>query len=169
MAGLLSHGASAAVVETRVHGDAGDDYIVSCDAGPFTADYAAETASGESPESPYAVARGADKGLVRLMSRGGTPTQHYIVPRGDIRAIVKVRVDSVILDRADLVFTAPHLILIHTATADAGVFTSSDVYELPYRAGGHADTAAVRSNRDLLQMLNLGLSAYRSRGNICVR
>ena len=61
--------ASAAVVSKRFPSDIdGVDLIVSCEPGPIATDYAAETASGAPLSDPYAVTRGADEGLVNLMS-----------------------------------------------------------------------------------------------------
>jgi hypothetical protein len=163
IAGVLSsqllQGAFAAAIAKRVHGDGGD-FVVACDAGPFTADYAAETASGVPLASRYAVERGADKGLVRLMARGGRRVQKYEIPRAVIRALVRVKLDADIPDRADLVFTTKGLTLVHTATADGGIFTDSDVYQLPYSQDGGVDDSPDRLSRDLREMLRLGLSVY---------
>jgi hypothetical protein len=157
----LLRNASAAVVTEHVHSAAADsDFIVSCDAGPIAADYAAETASSVKLTDPYAVQRGADKGLVSLMSQGGVRARRYIVPHRLIHAIVSVQYDQVIPDRADLVFTIQDLMLIHPATDGAGIFTTSDVYRLPYDATGSVDRKPLRQNEDLLRMLDLGLSFY---------
>jgi hypothetical protein len=87
--------ASAAAVTKHVHSDAADsDFIVSCDSGPIAADYAAETASGVPLTDPYAVQRGADKGLISLMSQGGVRARRYIIPHHLIRAIVRVQYDQ---------------------------------------------------------------------------
>jgi hypothetical protein len=153
---------SAAVVTKHVYGDAADsDFIVSCDSGPIAADYAAETASGVPPTDPYAVQRGADKGLISLMSQGGVRAKRYIIPHDLIRAIVRVQYDQVIPDRVDLVFTTKDLMLIHTSTGNAGVFTTSDVYQLAYDGTGRVDRKPLQQNEDLLQVLDLGLSFYR--------
>jgi hypothetical protein len=129
--------ASAAIVTKHVHSDAADsDFIVSCDSGPIAADYAAETASGVPLTDPYAVQRGADKGLIRLMSQGGVRAKRYIIPHHLIRAIVRVQYDELIPDRVDLVFTMTDLMLIYTWTSNAGVFTTRDIYQLPYDGTG---------------------------------
>jgi hypothetical protein len=153
--------AYAAVMTKRVHSDAaGGDFVVSCDSGPIKADYAPETEAGVPPTDPYAAERGANEGLVRLMSQGGRRTKRYVIPHHLIRAIVRVSFDAVALDRVDLVFTKGDLALVHTATADAGIFTESDVYRLPYSRVGGVDRKPLQQNEDLLQMLDLGLSSY---------
>ena len=153
--------ASAAIITKPVHSDgAGGDFIITCDAGPITADYAAESASDLPLTDPYAVQRGADKGLVRLMNEGGRRTKRYIIPHDLIRAIVRVKLDADILDRVDLVFTTTDLMLIHTSAAGAGIFTGSDVYQLPYSPVRGVDRKPLQNNQDLLQALDFGLSFY---------
>jgi hypothetical protein len=159
---------SAAIVSKRVHdGVSGSDTIVTCNSGPIGANYVAETASGVKLTDPYAVARGADKGLVHLMDQGGRRAKRYIVPRGQIRAIVSLKDDAAVLDRADLVFTDKELIVVHTATANAGIFTYSEVYHLPYRESGEVDRTALQGHPDLMQTLDLGLSFYQPPGREC--
>ena len=165
---VLPQNASAAVMTKRVHSDvAGVDFIVSCTPGPIAADYQAETGSGVTSTDPYAVQRGADKGLVTLMSEGGRRTKQYIIPQHLIRAIISVKYDVTIPDRVDLVFTPRHLVLIHTSTASAGIFTESDVYQLPYSGGRGVDRKPLQDNQELLQMLDLGLSFYQPRNATC--
>jgi hypothetical protein len=157
----LLQDASAEVVTKHVHSDAADsDFIVSCDAGPIAADYAAGTAAGVPLTGPYAVQRGADKGLISLMGQAGVHARRYIIPHHLIRAIVRVEYDQVIPDRVDLVFTAKDLMLVHTSTSNAGIFTTSDVYRLPYDGNGSVDRKPLQQNEDLLRMLDLGLSVY---------
>ena len=169
---------AAAATTKHVHSDAaGGDFIITCDAGPITADYTAKTESGIPLTDPYAVERGADKGLVRLMSEGGRRAMRYVVPHARIRAIVRVKADQTIPDWADLIFTRTGLTLVHTATANAGIFTDSDVYQLPYGqlpygqlpygpAGG-IDKAGLKDAPDLLRMLDLGLQVYDPRKVAC--
>jgi hypothetical protein len=166
--GIARQDASAAVITKHVHSDAADsDFIISCESGPVTADYAAETASGVPLTDPYAVQRGADKGLIHLMSQGGVPAKRYIIPHHLIRAIVTVQYDQLIPDRVDLVFTTQDLRLIHTSTGGAGIFTTSDVYQLPYDGSGSVDRKPLQQNEDLLQMLDLGLSFYQPLKDKC--
>jgi hypothetical protein len=165
---VLPQNASAAVMTKRVHsGVAGVDFIVSCAPGPIAADYQAETGSGVKLTDPYAVQRGADKGLVTLMSEGRRRTKQYIIPQHLIRAIISVRYDETVPDRVDLVFTRKHLVLIHISTASAGIFTESDVYQLAYSGGRGVDRKPLQDNQELLQMLDLGLSFYQPRNATC--
>jgi hypothetical protein len=153
---VLQRDASAAVITKHVHSDtAGGDFIISCDSGPITADYAAETASDVPLTDPYAVERGADRGLVHLMNQGGTPAKVYFIPHDLIRAIVSVKYDADVLDRVDLVFTTGDLMLIHTSATGGGIFTGSDVYQLPYTPVQGVDRKPVQSGQDLLQALDL--------------
>jgi hypothetical protein len=164
----LFQDASAAVVTKRVHSDAADsDFIVSCDSGPRAVDYEAETASGVPLTDPYAVQRGADKGLISLMSKGGVRAKRYIIPHHLIRAIVRVQYDQLIPHRVDLVFTTKDLMLIYTSTSNAGIFTTSDIYQLPYNGTGSVDHKPLQQNEDLLQMLDLGLSFYQPLKDKC--
>ena len=159
--------ALAAPVTRRVHGEGvGGDVVVACDAGPFAADYKAETASGVPLNGPYARARGADKGLVHLMSQGGRATKAYIVPRRLIRAIVRVdEVDSP--NHVDLVFTGRDLRVIHSWNANAGIFTVSDVWRLRVGRGGHVDTAPLRDDEEVQRSAELGLAAYQPGAGVC--
>jgi hypothetical protein len=165
---LLPREASAAAVTKVVQTKTGDRFIVSCDIGPITADYAAETSSGVPSSDPYVVSRGGSGGLIRLMNQGGKQTQQYTLPHGDIRAIVRVKFDATALDRGDLVFVPQHLVFVHTTTADSGIFTTSDVYELPYGKSGGAGGKLLQGNDDLQLLLNIGLSSYRPADNTCV-
>jgi len=172
IAGLLSlvpvQQGYAGPITKRLHGDGGD-YTVACDTGPFAADYVAETASGVPLTSAYAVARDADKGLVRLMAEGGRRVKEYQIPHGLIRALIRVKRDADIPDRADLVFTVRGLILVETSTANAGIFTDSDVYQLPIGRDGKVQDGSLRGvPDDLREMLRLGLSAYDIRAARCL-
>jgi hypothetical protein len=67
----------------------------------------------------------------------------------------------------DFVFTTQDLRLIHTSTGSAGVFTTSDVYQLPYDGSGSVDRKPLQQNEDLLQMLDLGLSFHQPLKDKC--
>ncbi len=158
---VLPQDGAAAAITKRVHSDrTGEDFLVSCDAGPIDADYVAETSSGVKLTDPYAVARGADKGLVMIMSQGGKRAKRYIIPHRLISAIVRIQYDQDLLDRVDLVFTTGAVMLIHTSTANAGIFTISGVYEMPYGHSGKLDRKTLQGQQDLPQILDLGLSLY---------
>jgi hypothetical protein len=163
---MSSLDASAALITKQVRGHGGD-FILVCDAGPFTADYVAETASGVPLNSAYAIERGADKGLVRLMDEGGRRVKKYQIPSHLIRAVVQAKRVADIPDRADLVFTTTTLTLVRTSTANGGIFTDSDVYQLPYSREGGVKDGPVHRSQDLRDMLRLGLSVYDMRDAKC--
>ena len=151
------------VVTKRVASDIkGIDLIISCDRRPMTGDYAAESDSGLPDTAPYVVARGADKGQIHLMSENGRRTKRYIVPRAGICNIVRVKYDMDVLDYVDLVFTGKKLILVHTSTANAGIFAYSDFYELPYSKYDLVDRKLLAHDKQLMRMLDLGLSFYQT-------
>ena len=151
------------VVTKRVASDIeGIDLIISCDRRPVTGDYAAESSSGLPDTDPYVVARGADKGQIHLMNENGRQTKRYIVPRTAIRNIVRVKYDMDVLDYVDLVFTGKKFILVHTATANAGIFTYSEIYELPYLNDGLVDRTLLERKKELMRLLDLGLSFYQT-------
>lgn len=157
---FVLQGACAAVTTKHVHSGSAD-FVVSCNSGPITADYKAETASGVPLTDPYAVERGANKGLVRMMSERGRRTKQYVIPHARIRAIMRVRSEADIPEWVDLVFTRTELMVIHTSTADAGIFTNSDVYQFSYDAKRRLDKTPLH-DETVLQMLDLGLSLYPS-------
>lgn len=160
--------APASTITKRIKSDIPEiDFVISCTSSPIPADYEAETASGIPLTDRYAVERDADKGLVRLMNKGGRRVRHYIVPRHAIRAMVTVAYDTPRPDRVDLVFTQKTMNLVHTATSNAGVFTSSDVYELRYKGGPSLDLTPLTGRTDLLHRLKLGLSIYPPRKGSC--
>lgn len=166
---LAPFAVAAPVVSKRLPSDMdGVDLIVSCNAGPIGADYVAQTASGVPLNGPYAKVRGASKGLVTLMSEGGRRAKRYVVPRRLIRAVVSVKYEADIPDRADLIFTPSHLVLVRTSTANGGIFTVSSVYELPWRASAGVDRKLLAGDQEMLRMLDIGLSSYRPATGECV-
>jgi hypothetical protein len=72
-----------------------------------------------------------------------------------------------VLDRVDLVFIPGEVILVHTSTSNAGIFTSSDVFELPRRPGVGVDRAPLEGDRERSRLLELGLPFYHSRTGAC--
>lgn len=160
---LHENNAAARVVQQIRNGDS--DLIVTCDQAPIASDYAAESASSIPLTDPCTVQRNADKGLVTLMSEGRRRVKSFIIQREAIKAIVSVKSSDI--DRADLVFTQDHLTLVHTTTANGGIFTVSDVYELPYRAHG-ADEALIKSDPDLTKQVEIGLRVYDRAKGRCI-
>lgn len=166
---LLSQGVSAALVTKRIKSDSADaDLIASCDQGPFKSDYKAQTASGVPLNGPYAVARGADKGLVFLMNAGGRRAKTFVVPHRTIRAIVSIKYDETLPDRVDLVFTARNLDVIHTFSTNAGIFVVSNVYEFRYAGGRGVNTGLLAGDPDVLKLLDLRLKFYTRTTRTCV-
>lgn len=154
-------GAVLAGVTTRhVRDAAGDDIEISCRDAPIGKDYVADTSSGVPLQSAYAREHDADKGLVRLMNQGGRPAMRYAIPSHLVRAEIRVKAVGAMGDYVDLVFTASHLSVVDTSTADAGVFQVSDVYVIPFGPSGRLDTTRLRADPDLLSSVRMGLSAY---------
>jgi len=141
----------------------GVDWVASYEAGPLPVAYRAETACGLPLDDPYAIERGADKGLVFLEAQHGRRVRQYTVPGARIRAIVHVEYDMAVLDRADLVFTdrpRENLILVHTTAENTGIFTSSDIYPLAYRDGKVIDAHHLVGDPALVKMVAIGVSLY---------
>jgi len=82
------------------------DWIASYEGGPSGTAYHAETAYDAPLHDPYVIQNGVDKGLVFLEDEHDRRVKRYVIPGSRIRAIVRVRYDMTVLDRADLVFTA---------------------------------------------------------------
>ena len=135
----------------------GDRITVNCRTAPFTADYMVEATSGVPLGGPYGVERGADKGLIRLMNEGGRRVRRYIIGRRRLRGVVRLKLG--VSDHIDLVFTSARIVLVHSAIADGGIFTTSDVYPLAYRNGG-VDSRPLHGNSDLRPLLTLGLAGF---------
>ncbi|MEW9585699.1 hypothetical protein [Paraburkholderia sp. DGU8] len=142
----------------------GVDWIASYEIGPLRAVYQAETACGAPLGDPYVIDRDADRGLVVLKDQHDRRVKRYAVPGARIRAIVHVKYDMAVLDRADLVFTdvpGQNIVLIHTTVENAGIFTSSDVYPLAYRRGKVVDSYHLIKDPSLAKMVEIGASLYR--------
>jgi hypothetical protein len=163
-AGYADQQPTEAVKTERVPSDIEDvNFIASYEYGPLAHDYAAQASSALADPAPYAVARGGDKGLIYLKDKNDRAVKRYTIPRQEIRAVVHVKYDMVVLDAADLVFTDRNLILIHTTTSNAGMFTTSDVYPLTYKDGKVVDSRHLLKEASLLRMLAVGVSLYRKR------
>lgn len=114
-----------------------DVTVVSTDAKP-SADYQAETYSGVPLDGAYAKERGLGKGLVWMVfekQRRGT----FRVPKEKLRRVVRLAADDVApvmivkaattaRTRIDVVETTEGAIAVESVTANAGIFTTSDVY-----------------------------------------
>lgn len=65
---------------------------------------------------------------------------------------------------ADLVFTnhpGQNMVVVHTTTMNASIFTSSDIYPIAYRDGKLIDSHHLIDDRGLLRMIEMGASLYR--------
>ena len=142
---------------------AGVDLVLAYDPASLTADYAAETFSSLPSNDPYVVTRGLDQGLVRLVNEHSRQAKRYTVPRAQIRAIVRIKYDMAVLDRVDLVFTGTYLVVVHTTTSNAGIFTGSDVYELPFIGAHDVDKRLLAGKPALLKILDLGLAFHKAK------
>jgi len=152
----------------RVHiKQSGEDFLISCQPGPLSADYNAATASGVALSTPYAVARGANKGLVRLMFQDRRRVKRFVVPGRSIQSLVTVKLQQTVPDKVDILYVPARMVVIHTSTSNAGIFTDSDVYRLPLDASGRVDRQALKNSPDVLQSVNLGLSFYQAHLSRC--
>lgn len=114
----------------------GIDYVINCDQEFANQDYAAEVFSGIPLTDTYAVERGVDEGLVFLVFENMRQVEEFVIPHEDISAVVRIRYDMDVYDRTDVVFTQENVVMVHTTMSNAGLFTSSDVYVLPYPETG---------------------------------
>jgi len=117
--------------------DARADVVV-VSAQKATADYEAETYSGVPLDGAYAKARGVGKGLVWMafekQRRGAFRIAKEKVKRivhlaaDDVAPVMIVRAATTARTKIDVVDTADGIVAIETVTANAGIFTTSDVY-----------------------------------------
>ncbi len=114
----------------------GIDYVITYDQEFANQDYAAEVFSGVPLTDTYAVDRGVNEGLVFLVFEHMRQVEEYVIPNEDISAVVRIRYDMDVYDRTDVIFTKDNVVMVHTTTSNAGIFTSSDVYILPYPETG---------------------------------
>lgn len=114
----------------------GIDYVITYDQEFAKQDYAAEVFSGVSQTDTYAVDRGVNEGLVFLVFEHMRQVEEYVIPNEDISAVVQIRYDMDVYDRTDVVFMQDNVVMVHTTTSNAGIFTNSDVYVLPYPETG---------------------------------
>lgn len=103
-----------------------------------TADYEAETYSGVPLDGAYAKERGVGKGLVWMVfekqRRGAFRIAKEKVKRivhlaaDDVAPVMIVRAATTARTKIDVVDTAEGVVAVETVTANAGIFTTSDVY-----------------------------------------
>lgn len=116
----------------RVSGlkDAPTDLLVWM-ADPGETNYTPPAYGGLPDTHPYMIARGPDKGGAHLMCEGGKQVKKFLIPRAEIKAIVRMRYDMDVVDWTDVVITTNKVILVHTDYCNAGLFLPSEVYVFP--------------------------------------
>lgn len=109
-------------------------WTVEAHRGPLADDYEALAESSIAPDDPYAVKRGVNLGLIELTSADGTRRRQvaYRIKGERVRVRVRVRAEHVVPDWLDLLVTnaPPGLVVVRTISMEAGLFTSSTVWEL---------------------------------------
>jgi len=114
----------------------GIDFVITLDHEVANQDYVAEAFSSVPLTDTYAAERRVDSGLVFLVFENIRQVEEYIIPHEDISAVVQIRYDMDVYDKTDVVLTQENVIMVHTTTSNAGIFTRSDVYILPYPETG---------------------------------
>lgn len=110
----------------------GIDLIITCDPEAANRDYVTETFSSIPLTDTYALERGVDRGLVFLVYEDMRQIEEFVIPHEEISSVVQIRYDMDVYDRTDVVFTQEKLVMVHSSTSNAGMFTRSDVFVLPY-------------------------------------
>src|SRR6266849_4666797 len=100
-------------------------------ADPGKTNYCPPPYGGLPDTDPYMIARGPDKGGIHLMCEGGRQVKEFVIPRREIKAIVRMRFDMNVVDWTDVVITRSNVFLIHTDFANGGLFLPSEVYVFP--------------------------------------
>lgn len=127
-------GPSVVAHERRMPSDVpGVDIVVTTQAASGA--YVAHTESGVPLTHPYAIERDAHKGLVHLHCVEGAGADQRVhewsAKPGSFEKVISMRYDMDVLDRWDVLVSDTRLRFVHTTVANAGVFVTSDVYELP--------------------------------------
>lgn len=115
---------------------AGIDFVVIYSQDASSHDYMAETFSSVPLTDPYAVEREAHRGLVFLVFENMKRVEEFVIPHEDISSLVQVRYDMDVYDKTDVIFTRDAVVMVHTTTSTAGIFTVSNVYILPFPETG---------------------------------
>lgn len=114
----------------------GIDFIIKYDQIFANQDYVAEVFSSVPLTDTYAVERSVDSGSVFLVLENMRRVEEYIIPNEDISAVVQIRYNMDVCDNTDVILTRENVVMVHTTTSNAGIFTRSDVYVLPYPETG---------------------------------
>jgi hypothetical protein len=131
---------------------AGGLSIVASTATP-NADYEAEVYSGVPLDGAYARERGLGKGLVWMVfekqRRAAFRVPHEKIRKlvrlvaDDVAPVMVVKTSPVARTKIDVLETQDGLVVVETVTANAGIFTTSDVYVFPRGAAVDARLASV--------------------------
>lgn len=110
----------------------GIDLVIQCGRPIPQSGYSAETDSGVPLDSAYALEREVHLGQVYMMKNNERQRREkaFQVSKDSIRYAINIRYDMDVLDKMDLLLTNKGLVVVHTYTTNAGIFTSSDVWEL---------------------------------------
>ena len=114
----------------------GIDFIIIYDPNVANQDYVTKVSSSIPLTDTYAIERGADEGLVFLVFEDMRRVEEYVISHEDISAVVQIRYDMDVYNETDIVFTQENVVMVHTSTSNAGIFTSSNVYILPHPETG---------------------------------
>lgn len=108
----------------------GIEFIVDCNRSVPTSGYFAETNSYVPLDSEYATSCEIGEGLVTMMDTGTRVVQFH-VDRELITSAFEIRYDMDVYDKIDILQTTMgELIVVHTYTTNAGIFTASHVWPL---------------------------------------
>ncbi|MHC4462537.1 MAG: hypothetical protein ACYS6W_02405 [Planctomycetota bacterium] len=127
-------------IELRIPGNErwlqGQILIIRYDPIQSKRDYKAPAYCSLPDTDPYVTVRGADKGLVRVVTDNNKQLKEYIVPKEKLRAVVDVYFGKVLVEDYHFVFTDDKIVLIYRSNSNAGIFSGCDIYELPYPRPG---------------------------------
>jgi len=98
--------------------------------------YKAPAYSSLPDTDPYVTARGIEKGLAYIVTDNNKRLKEYIVPKEKLRAVVDVYLGKNIVEDYHFVFTDDKIAVIYRSNLNAGIFSSCDIYELPYPKPG---------------------------------
>jgi len=93
-------------------------------------DYTAEHESSISVTDKYATDRDVDKGQIHFPCNKKR-LHDYKISKEKIVNIISLKYDMTVYDKTDYVFTKDTIFEIHTSTANAGIFTDSDIKFIP--------------------------------------
>jgi len=127
-------------IELRIPSDGksfpGRTLIIRYDPKRSKYNYKAPAYSSLPDTDPYVTVRGHDKGLVRLMNDNNRRLKEYVVPKEKLRAVVDVYFGANVVEDYHFVFADDKIVVIYRSNLNAGIFSSCNIYELPYPRSG---------------------------------